>query len=154
MVKNDRSLSLPKFFKDNLDEAMTGLGFSDLTEDEALLITLYREWLGQYLSRDTFELKMSFILASDAMHPVIDDVFAIFRHITTDMIYICGVGDLLCDHEELVLDAVSAHLSTVDKKADQNKTINVRSTEEISHTGRDALRSRVNQSSWLVAINL
>ena len=133
---------------------MTGLGFSDLTEDEALLIVLYREWIGQHLSRETFELKMLLVLASDALHPVLDEVFAIFRHMTKDIICICCVGDLLCDHEGLILDAVSARLSKLIQKADQNRIINVRSTIEIPETGHDALRFQVNQSSWLVATNL
>ena len=133
---------------------MTGLGFSDLTEDEALLIVLYREWIGQHLSRETFELKMLLVLASDALQPVLDDIFVIFRHMTKDMSCICCVGDLLCDHEGLILNAVSARLSVLVQKEDQNRTINVRSTVEIPQTGRDALRFQVNQSSWLVATNL
>lgn len=133
---------------------MADLGFSDLTEDEALLVSLYREWVSKHLVQHTFERKMSLTLANDALHHVLDDVFAIFQHVPTDEVPVCGVGDLLSDHEELLLDAVSMHLSRPIKKIGKNRVPMIRPTIEISRTDRDILRFRVNQSNWCVALNL
>lgn len=131
---------------------MNDLGFSDLTEDEAMLVALYREWTCQREGGYAFELRVVLILANDVLHPFLKDIFTIFRHINADSISVHGLGDVLSEQEGLVLDAVSAYLCGASDKASERNMIDIRLTTQIPRSNRDLLRLRVHQSSWRVAL--
>lgn len=131
---------------------MNDLGFSDLTEDEAMLVALYREWACQREGGYAFELRVILILSNDVLHPFLKDIFTIFQHINADSINIHGLGDVLSEQEGLVLDAVSAYLCGASEKLSQRSAIDIRPTTQITCSNRDLLRLRINQSSWRAAL--
>ena len=132
---------------------MGNLGFSDLTEDEALLVALYRDWIKQSENKAIFERNMLHVFSCDTIHSALGNIFLIFKNITTYTLPRSGVGDLLSKHEELLLDALAVNQMKIagDEAASNCSWPNVRPTGEIHQSGNDFLSYRINHTQWRIA---
>jgi hypothetical protein len=126
---------------------MRHLGFSDLTENEALLVAIYRDCVTQGAFKNQIEAAFSKALAQDVLHSVLDDVFAIFRQMSPDTVYVFGKCDLLSEHEERLLDDLSEGLNWVEIR-DRGMQPIVRPVAEISLSGKDEMMFLINLASY------
>ena len=124
------------------------LGFSDLLQDEAFLIILFREWAKStgncaYLE-ETYRKKLSGDPFGNVLAIILDS-FSTVRESEW------GVGDLLSFDEESILTEVAIQIrSKFNDNSVQNHPIlpNIRTAAEIPRTGRDILISKLNASNW------
>ncbi|MEM9072694.1 MAG: hypothetical protein AAGE52_29570 [Myxococcota bacterium] len=56
------------------------LGFTDLTQDEALLITIFRGWARDALETTEFEDATRDLFQNDRIRPALDDLFQVFHN--------------------------------------------------------------------------
>ncbi|MEM1129698.1 MAG: hypothetical protein AAGH83_04150 [Pseudomonadota bacterium] len=137
---------------------MDRLGFSDLTENEALLVSIYRDWASARSARADAERAIFRNFAHDPLAGVLTTVFAAFRQVAPAHETWCGTGDLLSPQEERLLDALAQHIPGPRSQPGESEGAPtpcfVRPSAEIDRSGRDALCHRVNAASWRVALNL
>ncbi|MEM9099299.1 MAG: hypothetical protein AAGC79_12335 [Pseudomonadota bacterium] len=137
---------------------MPSLGFSDLTDDEALLISLFRDWIRALGAKATFERLISARLAHDPISEMLPKAFEAFRRIAVEDADLLGIGDQLSQHEEYLLDALSETPPPSQSQRSQCPTeapiLRIRSTGEIAGSGFDALTQKLNHASWAVAFSL
>ena len=126
---------------------MAQLGFSDLTEDEAFVVCLYRDWHAGGETRPSFEDMIGTALWHDPLFNHLDDVFGVFLQIAQDRFAIFGVGDLLSSHEEGLLDVLALQIGR--KRGDFGDMF--RPVSAIPRSGRDALQTRIEASHLCVA---
>ncbi|MEM6974131.1 MAG: hypothetical protein AAF577_15130 [Pseudomonadota bacterium] len=130
---------------------MSPLGFSDLTEDEALVVSIYRDWIGSGSSRADYEREIAGQLLHDPLHAHLTAVFAVFRDISKGVIGAIAPGPQLSHLEERLLDDLSQRLPTGSGVVPQVPERMIRPSASIKRTGLDALLSKVNATSWRVA---
>lgn len=124
------------------------LGFSDLLQDEAFLIILFREWARCIRNRACLEETYRKTLAGDRFGNVLSLVLERFSILRNSEL---GVGDLLSRDEEGVLTEVAIQLqSRFSANSTQSHPLlpNLRAAAEIPRTGRDILISKLNASNW------
>ena len=130
------------------------LGFSDLTEDECLLITLYRDWRRLGPTRAIAEHKIATLLQRDRSYLALDSLFAVFKEFGR-----VDAGDhdptgVLSDAEERLLDLLSDKAppefdNDVIRRCRSElaaANIKTRPGHEIPRSGQDELMLRVTQS--------
>lgn len=120
---------------------MQSLGFSDLTDDEAFLIAIFRDWSIAKAARKTFEASVREKTICDKLHGSLETVFAVFRQVTPDIFPAVRNDDQLSTLEERVLEALSVALGAGV----------VRPVRDIERTGRDHLLQRINCTGWRMA---
>ena len=126
---------------------MAQLGFSDLTEDEAFVVCLYRDWHSSGETRPSFEDMIKTALSHDRLFHCIGDVFAVFQDLALDRFAICGVDDLLSPQEEQLLDALALQIG-------RNRSAFgdvFRPASTIPRSGRDVLQTKIETSHRCVA---
>lgn len=137
---------------------MGRLGFADLTENEAFLIAIYRDWRRLDLGKATIESNIRHALAHDTLNDVLSAVFATFRKLTPNSAEPCGQGDILSEHEERLLDALSARLRVAcPVDADGGRAVppeTVRPCKEIVRSGTDDLLQKIHRTGWRVAAGI
>lgn len=147
------------------------LGFSDLTQDECLLIALFRRWCSIGPTRAIAEHRLASLLQADDIHPALDSLFRLFGKLPqgarpgstpgvprgaphggtrdTD-----GETDLLSESEEDLLNMLSAgdhpdrDLALVRqcRHAIENSGIRLRPASAIDRSGRDEILLRAAES--------
>ena len=137
------------------EHRMVSLGFSDLNEDEALLVAIYRDWLRQGGEKGVVEDAVARALSQDALREVLDAVFAAYRRNVPDDVDPSGVGPLLSRHEERLLDTLSGMARPACPRSDDGASPHalnaVRPAAEIRRSGQDELMHKVNMGFWSMA---
>ena len=129
------------------------LSFSDLMQDEAVLITLYREWMGCVRGSTYLEESDSKALAGDRFSNVLALVLESYLTFRNSSV---GVGDLLRPNEEDVVTEVAMQLEScfcVQRTQGHLLLPNIRTAREIPRAGHDSLISKLNGSNWLFALS-
>lgn len=128
--------------------AMPRLGFSDLNEDEALAIGLFRDWSANFNRRSDFEKQAREVLERDPISRVISHLFTIFQEIASRELATSGAGDVLSPCEVEVLDLLSTSLSSIWRgehgPQDPDGTGGFRRTQDMLRSGRDDLVLAIN----------
>jgi len=125
---------------------MNRLGFSDLTEDEALLIALYRDWSRPEINRAAMEAEMMGALSHDPISDALDAAFATFwRHAAATTTSL-ATGDHLSGEEERLLTALS------DRFAGGGP--HVRPAGAIARSGTDDIVARLTAAAHRVALGV
>ncbi|MEM6891407.1 MAG: hypothetical protein AAF636_25265 [Pseudomonadota bacterium] len=134
---------------------MKPLGFADLTDDEALIVGLFRDWrlFGAALEQ-VGGYTISAIWSDDSL-VFFPKIFLDFDQLTGAELAPTGVGDLLSPIEELLLDHVSnrppASASAFNDECPSRHRFNVRPIQETARSGKDELISRIQSSYVRVA---
>ena len=123
---------------------MGRIGFTDLTEDEALLVSMYRDWTDQRSDSDSVERELTRALSRDFIFPALGFIFSVFRKVSQEELAICGRGDVLSLQEERLLAAFS--------QSSRFPVGTVRSVGAITRSGRDETTRKINKASWEVAL--
>ncbi|MEM9421291.1 MAG: hypothetical protein AAF986_02090 [Pseudomonadota bacterium] len=129
------------------------LGISDLSEDESLIITVFREWRRLGPTRAVAEHKIAIALQQDKSHSVLNSLFELFNEMATSTYGRVDNTSLLTHTEESLLDLLSTNPSSQREtrakictaaliKADMN----VRPTSKITRSGYDEALLRIAQS--------
>ncbi|MEM6619137.1 MAG: hypothetical protein AAF761_05215 [Pseudomonadota bacterium] len=144
------------------------LGFADLTEDESLLVSVYRAWRESGQAKVTAERAIAHALAHDSIHPALSAAFALFEAMDSRQPGLAGRSALLTLDEERLLwlltpgrrqNAPRGKGSPRDparwcRKALDDARQNVRPLPAIARSGRDALEEKVAKASvaraWLL----
>ncbi|MEM6932088.1 MAG: hypothetical protein AAF526_00740 [Pseudomonadota bacterium] len=137
---------------------MPCLGFSDLAEDEALIVAIYRDWRAANSPKEMSERAIAAQLSHDTIHRILPVAFRTFRQITPANAPPCGPGDLLSSQEERLLDVLSEKLrSTPPSRHDRDdarQQHRIRHSAEIPGSGLDELTSKIHAASLRVAVSL
>ncbi|MEO0945544.1 MAG: hypothetical protein AAFY06_11995 [Pseudomonadota bacterium] len=112
-----------------------------MTDDEAFLIAIFRDWSIAKAARETFEASVREKTNCDKLHGRLEAVFAVFRQVTPDIFPAVRSDDHLSALEERVLDALSLALGAGV----------VRPVRDIERSGRDHLLQRINRTGWRMA---
>lgn len=123
---------------------MGSIGFTDLTEDEALLVSMYRDWTDQRSDSDGVERELTRALSRDFIFPALAFIFSVFRKVSQEELAICGRGDVLSLQEECLLETFS--------QSSRFPVGAVRSVGAITRSGRDEMTRKINNASWEVAL--
>lgn len=129
---------------------MVRLGFSDLSDDQALAVSVYRDWRACDGDATIVEKKIVDALQYDPISDLWDTIFATYHQVADDDFNACGVGDLLSPHEERLLNSLAERLSEVNLHLSNS----FRPVVELTRSGTDALRQRENGVRWHVAATL
>ena len=134
---------------------MIKIGFSDLTEDESLLIALFREWQSPGQTYTSAEQDIAQRLKHHSLYPLLNSIFLLFARFGSKDQYSLELGDVLTEREEQLLDQVSylyRHWVTT-KKSNQtdHELISLRQVSVIKGNNRDWLLERIHLSYWQVA---
>lgn len=128
---------------------MSELGFSDLTEDEALIVSIYRDWASAPGVKLFFERRIASALFRDRLHHLLETIFAVFREVTPAAEKMPCLGAVLSEDEERLLDMLASRLGN---QAASSPI--VRPVAEISCSGHDKLLERINEAQWRNALHL
>ncbi|MEM9784042.1 MAG: hypothetical protein AAF899_16405 [Pseudomonadota bacterium] len=134
---------------------MSPLGFSDLSEDEALVVSIYRGWVESDPCRADYERTITARLDHDPLCRDLAIVFDAFSDMDDAGSGTSSTGPVLSPVEERLLDDLSKRLPQARGRAGAPAgtptTRVIRPPSAIERTGSDALLSRVNAASWRVA---
>ncbi|MEM6797425.1 MAG: hypothetical protein AAF725_25875 [Acidobacteriota bacterium] len=132
------------------------LGFSDLTEDERLVISISRDWRLLGPTRAVAEHRIARLLTRDRVYPALDALFLAFAPLFAeiDEPAAAELGDLLsrCEHELLdrlaTGEAGDRELPSVCacREALERARIRLRPSGTIERSGRDALELELSRS--------
>ena len=130
------------------------LGFSDLIQDEAMIVSIFRSWYQQVSNRSGFEKDIKDLLHEDKLYPVLEDLFAFFRSFTHLRLVHVNEHELLSSTEEYLIAilAGSDNYNDVDNLAQkcriyfQTAKINLRPIHQIKRSGYDLLQIKIAQS--------
>ncbi|MEM1384182.1 MAG: hypothetical protein AAF713_08580 [Pseudomonadota bacterium] len=84
------------------------LGFSDLTQDEQLLVAVYRDWRGLGPTVSIAEHAIARTLRRDKLYQALEPLFDVFRQVAApEQRAAPQDSDVLTETEELLLDMLS-----------------------------------------------
>lgn len=148
----------PSKFKICLEQTVAQLGFSDLNEDEALAIGLFRDWSLNCNRQLEFEKEAREILERDPISMILVHIFAVFQEIAVHSFVASGVGDVLSPCEMDVLDLLSIKMESTSSGEYQMKdpkgAASFRRTQEIPRSGLDDLVEAVSRACIRVVSGL
>ncbi|MEM6357632.1 MAG: hypothetical protein AAF844_18385, partial [Pseudomonadota bacterium] len=140
----------------------TPLGFQDLTEDERLIVAVYRDWRAGGPTSAVVEHAIARHLRCDRLYGALEPLFALFRQLSgVEASGMPFAEDVLLPSEERLLDILSseppAHAASDEAAAcrDALRTagISPRNSDRIERSGVDATLFRIKES-YLVAARL
>ncbi|MEM9459958.1 MAG: hypothetical protein AAGF11_37630 [Myxococcota bacterium] len=136
-----------------MDHAPSPLGFSDLTQDEALLVSIFRSWVRQASAQADFEQSARDLLRLDHIYPALDDLFVFFRSFCQRPEVHVNEHEVLSATEEQLLtvlgeqDARCRDTATDGCRATLRElSMKPRPTDEITRSGDDLLHAKLAQS--------
>ncbi|MEM9605697.1 MAG: hypothetical protein AAGA11_22755 [Pseudomonadota bacterium] len=124
------------------------IGFSDLTDDEGLVVMLYRDWQRLGPPRAVAEHAIARALKADALYPWLGPLFDACAAVGVDASSTGEGTDLLSGVEEQLLDLVS---QTLPRSPRPDPAPALRPIRSIPRSGHDALLHAVHRASWRVA---
>ncbi|MEO1318250.1 MAG: hypothetical protein AAFW01_16970 [Pseudomonadota bacterium] len=140
----------------------TPLGFRDLTEDERLIVAVYRDWRAGGPTSAVAEHAIARHLQRDPLYGALEPLFALFRQLSgVEASGMPFAEDVLLPSEERLLDILSAEPPS-HAASDQAATcrdalrtagVSPRSSNRIERSGLDATLFRIKES-YLVAARL
>lgn len=137
------------------EHRVISLGFSDLNEDEAFLVAIYRDWARQGGEKGPIEDEIAGALSQDVLRNALNAVFAAYRQNAPDAGDSPGVGAVLSQHEERLLDALSRMARAACPRSEEGASLRalnaVRPADEIRRSGQDELMHKVNMGFWSMA---
>ena len=80
------------------------LGFSDLNQDESLLVSIFRIWYQQKNNKEAIESSISLLLKEDKIHPALNAIFVFFRSFIFRRLVLINDNELLSQTEEFLLE--------------------------------------------------
>ena len=83
------------------------LAFCDLSENEALLIEIYRDWLDPRVDKDAVERDLRLLFRADILTGLFDLIFDTFRQLSPDVANLAGWGAYLTRQEQDLLQELS-----------------------------------------------
>ena len=114
------------------------LAFCDLSENEALLIEIYRDWLDPRIDKDAVERDLRLLFRADILTGLFDLIFDTFRQLSPDVANLAGWGAYLTRQEQDLLQ----ELSVVSDGLTGRPLI--RSPHSIAMSQTDRLRMSIN----------
>ncbi|MFV0473084.1 MAG: hypothetical protein ACK5MQ_02415 [Pikeienuella sp.] len=127
------------------------LGLSDLTEDENLLIGLFRDWLNLGPTAAIAEHRVAILLLESDLYGTLDPVFALFRMVDRAEALRAPLRDrlsaMLSDTEERLLE-----LAAGDEIPGQGLVC--RHPSQIPRSGIDRLAARIAASYGVLAAQM
>ena len=135
------------------------LGFSDLTQDECLVIALFRKWHRMGPTRAIAEHRLACLLQADTIHPALDSLFRLFSAFPLASDDRDGETDLLSEGEEMLLDLLSDQehpekdlaLVRECRRDIESSEIRLRPSSAIERTGEDRILLRTADSFQLMS---
>lgn len=134
-----------------MDSNFEPLGFSDLTEDEGLLIVIYRDWQKRAPYLAIGEHAIARLLERDKFRAVLDDIFAIFLRVRDEEDCVLTDSPVLSFDEETLLTRVSDLLNRLPVRISKPDRISIRQACDIPRSGRDNLVVKTNGAYWRIA---
>lgn len=116
------------------------LGLSDLTEDEEIVIGLYRDWQSIGPTASVAEQRLATMLQGHALCGMLDGIFAQFRAVGPEDAHGGGTSAsfFLSDAEQAMLGLVS--------QAQSQPGLVIRHPATIARNGEDMLKERITAS--------
>ncbi|MEO0959053.1 MAG: hypothetical protein AAFY66_11420 [Pseudomonadota bacterium] len=140
----------------------TLLGFQDLTEDERLIVAVYRDWRAGGPTSAVVEHAIARHLRRDRLYGALESLFALFRQLSgVEASGMPFADDVLLPSEECLLDILSAEPpapaasdeATACRDALRTAGILPRSSDRIERSSLDATLFRIKEN-YLVAARL
>lgn len=127
------------------------LGFSDLTHDEWMVVSVFRAWQRLGPTRAVVEHPLARLLKADAIYPALDALFAVFVSFAANDPCETSHTELLSPSEEALLDELSAphhpgacRLDVCACRAALRRVeIDLRPLREIHRSGHDLMLQRI-----------
>lgn len=132
---------------------MNPIGFSDLTDNEAFILKMFRDWSCMPDEKSVWEDKIAFTLRNDVLSGVLSTIFDTFRQISAGKMAPCGTDSIISPIEEQLLDVLAEKLSKLENSptACASRDRIVRETAGIERSGRDQLLKQVDEAYWQFA---
>lgn len=130
------------------------LGFSDLTRDECLIVSIFRAWKRARPTHSVAEHSIARLLETDEIYPALDALFAAFASLALAGLAEHGDSDVLVTSEEVLLDQLSTDDESKPSRqavqacrsALQMARIELRPSRCIERTGHDLDMERIARS--------
>lgn len=127
------------------------LGFSDLGEDEALVVWLYRSWQDHGPTRAIAEHRIAVLLRADRLHRMLGSVFEVYRALGRDPDFLASGRATLTPQELRLLRLLAAEApasleASSCRAALATTGVSLRDPARIPRSGRDRLEMAVADS--------
>lgn len=128
------------------------LGFSDLNQDELLLVSIFRIWYRQKQNLDAIESSILLRLREDKIYPALKDVFVFFRSFIYRRLVLVHDNELLSHTEEFLLEILGGteEYDNFESQKCREKLMAAmtlpRPMEYIERSGYDLVQYKVAQS--------
>ena len=128
------------------------LGFSDLNQDESLLISIFRKWYQERKERNKVESTIKELLIKDKIYSALEDIFTFFRHFIYRRLVLINDNEILSSTEEFLLEILGSpeenHNLPSQQCRDQLQASMIlpRPIECIHRSGYDFVQYKVAQS--------
>ena len=128
------------------------LGFSDLNQDESMLISIFRVWYTQKESQDEIEASLQMLLKEDKIYPALTDVFHFFRRFTHLRLVHINDNEVLSSTEEYllkVLGSTDQYHDSIGQRCRERlrSTMTIlRPIDSIERSGYDLVQQKIAES--------
>jgi hypothetical protein len=122
------------------------LGYADLEDDEALIVTLYRHWCSAGPTAAIAEHRIAVMLRHDNMHAYLDAIFGMFRHFGRNRPLDGNAHAVLHPDEEDLLDFAAQSLRPETNAAPAD----LRRIRDIPRSGQDEMERLVAQGYFMM----
>ena len=128
------------------------LGFSDLNQDESLLISIFRKWYQEKKNPNKVEGIIRQLLIKDKIYSALEEIFIFFKQFIYRRLVLINDNEILSSTEEFLLEILGSPDENFDlpNQKCRNKLAEAmilpRPIECITRSGYDVLQYKVAQS--------
>ena len=128
------------------------LGFSDLNQDESLLIEIFRKWYQEKKHPNDVERNIKERLQKDKIYTALEEIFTFFRHFICRRLILVNNNEVLSSTEENLLEILGSltgnhNLPNQRCRAKLRATMTLlRPIECINRSGHDFIQYKIAQS--------
>ncbi|MEM9330646.1 MAG: hypothetical protein AAGA53_04925 [Pseudomonadota bacterium] len=133
------------------------LGFSDLTEDESFIISIYRDWRRHWPASVLAERRLTERLRNDCLYDGLEPLFQLFRMYCQKEVFPQENNSaLLSMAEETLLNEIGSKAVEKETSVEQFQTVlksanvNIRPASAIPRSGHDRLAELVGHHATVV----
>ena len=128
------------------------LGFSDLNQNESLLISIFRKWYQERKHTNKVENSIKELLKKDKIYTALEEVFSFFRRFVYRRLILINDNEILSSTEEFLLEILGSSEENDNLPSQrcrvqlQNVMTLPRPIECIHRSGYDLVQYKVAQS--------
>lgn len=128
------------------------LGFSDLNQDESLLISIFRIWYKKKENQGAIEHSIRTLLKENKIYPFLTETFIFFRRFTYLRLVHINDNEILSPTEEYLLQTLGSNEAYHDSESEQYRSqllatmTLLRPIEYIDRSGYDVVQHKIAQN--------